>query len=74
MTYSELIYRLVEKFSDEKGITRGKPCALIFRVSKLGEKNGYDADVDAASIKLLENQFGHQDQVIGIMNAERTHP
>lgn len=42
MTYRELYDSLIEKYADEKGIIRGKPCALLYRVSRAGEAAGFD--------------------------------
>lgn len=48
MTYRELYDSLIEKYADEKGIIRGKPCSLIYRVSRAGEAVGFDRVVDEA--------------------------
>ena len=45
MTYRELYESLVEKYADEKGIVRGKPVMLLYRISRAGEANGYDSIV-----------------------------
>lgn len=46
MTYRELYEQLIEKYADEKGIIRGKPCTLLYRVSRAGETAGFDSTVD----------------------------
>ena len=44
MTYRELLDKLIAEHADDKGITRGEICIQLFRISQLGEKNGYDTD------------------------------
>jgi hypothetical protein len=46
MTYRELYDSLIEKYADEKGIIRGKPCSLIYRVSRAGEAAGFDSLIE----------------------------
>ena len=46
MTYRELYDSLIEKYADEKGTVRGKPCILLYRVSRAGEVAGFDQIVD----------------------------
>ena len=44
MTYRELLDKLIAEHADDKGIIRGEICIQLFRISQLGEKNGYDTD------------------------------
>jgi len=53
MTYRELYDSLIEKYADEKGIIRGKPCALLYRVSRAGEAAGFDSIVDDSVLETL---------------------
>ena len=62
MTYRELYDSLIEKYADEKGIIRGKPCILLYRVSRAGEVAGFDQIVDE---KLLTEK---------VHGARRTQP
>lgn len=54
MTYRELYESLVKKYADEKGVIRGKPVILLYRISKAAETygldslvpNGFDTSID----------------------------
>ena len=48
MTYRELYEQLIEKYADEKGIIRGKPCSILYRISRAAEVAGFDSVVDEA--------------------------
>ena len=43
MTYRELYEQLTKKYADEKGIIRGEPVTLLYRVSRAGEAAGLDS-------------------------------
>lgn len=45
MTYRELYEKMIEKYADEKGIVRGKPVMLLYKISKAAEANGLDSFV-----------------------------
>ena len=55
MTYRELVEKLVTTLADEKGYIKGAMASLVFRISQLGEKKGYDCTVDSEAIKHLES-------------------
>ena len=55
MTYRELYEQLIEKYADEKGIIRGEPCSLLYRVSRAAEAEGFDSVVDEA----FEGELNH---------------
>lgn len=46
MTYRELYEKMIEKYADEKGIVRGKPVMLLYRISKAAEANGIDSTIN----------------------------
>ena len=46
MTYRELYEKMIYKYADEKGIVRGKPVMLLYRISKAAEANGLDSIVN----------------------------
>ena len=43
MTYRELYEKMIKKYADEKGIVRGKPVMLLYRISKAAEDKGFDS-------------------------------
>lgn len=57
MTYRELYEQLAEKYADEKGIIRGKPCTLLYRVSRAGEAAGFDNVVDDVLKEMIDRFF-----------------
>ena len=46
MTYRELYEKLMAKHADEKGIIRGEPVMILYRVSRYAESVGFDSVVD----------------------------
>lgn len=50
MTYTELIDRLFVEYSDETEKIHGEPVSLIYLISDIGEKNGYDSVVCAEDL------------------------
>ena len=54
MTYRELYERMIEKHADEKGIVRGKPVMLLYRISMAAEANGLDSIVPDGFESTLE--------------------
>lgn len=45
-TYRELYEKLLDKYADEKGIIRGEPVMMLYRISRYAESVGFDSIVD----------------------------
>lgn len=45
-TYRELYEKLLTKYEDEKGIIRGEPVMILYRISRYAESVGFDSIVD----------------------------
>lgn len=45
-TYRELYEKLMDKYADEKGVIRGEPVMMLYRISRYAESVGFDSIVD----------------------------
>ena len=55
-TYRELYEKLLDKFADKKGIVRGEPVMMLYRISRYAEDAGFDSVVDDRFADLLKNK------------------